>query len=112
VSDIIITEQAAQEIWKRYPDLNQPDQYLRVGTKGGGCSGVYYLLQPDQPKPNDQILFLHGFQVLLNAKSLPHIQGMTIDYQHSLLQQGFVFLNPQETSTCGCGKSFSPKSMK
>jgi len=112
VSDIIITEQAAQELLKRYPDLTQPDHYLRVGSKSGGCSGVYYVLQPDIPKPNDQILSMHGFQVLLNVKSLPHIQGMTIDYQSSLLQQSFTFSNPQETSKCGCGKSFSPKSMK
>src|SRR5262244_2606350 len=81
---------------------------LRLGVQGGGCSGLSYNIRFDtQPRERDRV-FQHGdVRVFVDPKSFIYLHGMTLDYQETLMQQGFVFVNPQATKSCGCGSSFS-----
>jgi len=81
---------------------------LRLGVLGGGCSGLSYQFKFDtRERPTDKIFEFDGVKVLVDPKSLLYLHGMTLDYQETLMQQGFVFVNPQATKSCGCGTSFS-----
>jgi len=81
---------------------------LRLGVQGGGCSGLSYNIRFDtQPRERDRIFQFGGVRVFVDPKSFIYLHGMTLDYQETLLQQGFVFVNPQATKSCGCGTSFS-----
>jgi len=81
---------------------------LRLGVQGGGCSGLSYNIRFDtQPRERDRIFQFGDVRVFVDPKSFIYLHGMTLDYQETLLQQGFVFVNPQATKSCGCGTSFS-----
>jgi iron-sulfur cluster assembly protein len=81
---------------------------LRLGVQGGGCSGLSYNVRFDtQPRERDRIFQFADVRVFVDPKSFIYLNGMTLDYQETLLQQGFVFVNPQATKSCGCGTSFS-----
>jgi iron-sulfur cluster assembly protein len=81
---------------------------LRLGVQGGGCSGLSYNIRFDtQPRERDRIFQHNGVRVFVDPKSFIYLHGMTLDYQETLMQQGFVFVNPQATKSCGCGTSFS-----
>ena len=81
---------------------------LRLGVQGGGCSGLSYNIRFDtQPRERDRIFQFGGVRVFVDPKSFIYLHGMTLDYQETLMQQGFVFVNPQATKSCGCGTSFS-----
>jgi len=81
---------------------------LRVGIQGGGCSGLSYNIRFDtQPRERDRIFQFGGVRVFVEPKSFIYLHGMILDYQETLMQQGFVFVNPQATKSCGCGTSFS-----
>jgi len=81
---------------------------LRLGVQGGGCSGLSYNIRFDtQPRERDRIFEFGGVRVFVDPKSFIYLHGMTLDYQETLMQQGFVFVNPQATKSCGCGSSFS-----
>ena len=81
---------------------------LRLGVQGGGCSGLSYNIRFDtQPRERDRVFQFGGVRVFVDPKSFIYLHGMTLDYQETLLQQGFVFVNPQATKSCGCGTSFS-----
>ena len=86
-----------------------PDQGgLRLGVQGGGCSGLSYNIRFDtQPRERDRIFEFAGVRVFVDPKSFIYLHGMTLDYQETLMQQGFVFVNPNSTKSCGCGSSFS-----
>src|SRR5215467_5660484 len=81
---------------------------LRLGVQGGGCSGLSYNIRFDtQPRERDRV-FQHGdVRVFVDPKSFIYLHGMTLDYQETLMQQGFVFVNPNASKSCGCGTSFS-----
>jgi iron-sulfur cluster assembly protein len=82
---------------------------LRVGVRGGGCSGFSYTLDltEDEKGETDEELESHGIKILVDMKSLLYLQGTEIDYRDDgMMQQGFLFKNPNATSTCGCGSSF------
>jgi iron-sulfur cluster assembly protein len=83
------------------------DQYLRVGVKGGGCSGMTYVLDFDQRKENDDVYELNGFQFILDRSHSIYLLGMEIDWSGGLNARGFTFRNPNASSTCGCGTSFA-----
>ena len=84
------------------------DEVLRVGVKGGGCSGLSYLIQTDTlTDNNDSILDFEEFKVVIDNKSMIYIKGMELDYTTGLEGKGFQFRNPNASSTCGCGESFS-----
>jgi iron-sulfur cluster assembly protein len=86
-----------------------PDQGgLRLGVQGGGCSGLSYNIRFDtQPRERDRIFQYGDVRVFVDPKSFIYLHGMILDYQETLMQQGFVFVNPQATKSCGCGTSFS-----
>ena len=81
---------------------------VRLGVQGGGCSGLSYNVRFDtQPRDRDRIFQYGDIRVFVDPKSFIYLHGMILDYQETLMQQGFVFVNPQATKSCGCGTSFS-----
>lgn len=108
VNDIELTEKAANEIKNIKASNNIPESHgLRLGVKGGGCSGLTYVLAFDeQPKEKDHVFELRGIKVFVDPKSLFYISGTVLDFTDGLNGRGFVFNNPQATKTCGCGNSF------
>jgi iron-sulfur cluster assembly protein len=81
---------------------------LRLGVKGGGCSGLSYSISFDtHPRERDRIFIFDGVRVFIDPKSYVYLHGMTLDYEETLLRQGFNFVNPNSTRSCGCGTSFS-----
>jgi|SRR5690348_1434611 iron-sulfur cluster assembly protein len=81
---------------------------LRLGVAGGGCSGLTYKfkLEPE-PRPGDQVFEFGGVKLFVDPKSYAHLEGLTLDYQESLMESGFVFKNPNAQHSCSCGKSFA-----
>ena len=85
-----------------------PDSFVRVGVKGGGCSGLEYQLVFDNvEKEGDQIFEDKGIKVVVDMKSLLYLYGTELDYAGGLNGKGFVFNNPNATRTCSCGESFA-----
>jgi len=80
---------------------------LRLGVKGGGCSGFSYSLTFDFEKERDNILECDNFKVYLDPKSTIYLKGIQLDHEAGLEGKGFVFKNPNASNTCGCGESFS-----
>ena|ERR1700734_972503 len=81
---------------------------LRLGVKGGGCSGMSYSIGFDAgPRERDNIFNFDGVQVFVDPKSFVYLKGMTLDYEETLMRQGFNFHNPNSARSCGCGTSFS-----
>ena len=107
--EIKLTEKAAIEIRRIKEQNNIPDShYLRLGVKGGGCSGFSYVLGFDsESRKGDQFFELHGIKVAVDPKSLFYVSGTELDFSDGLNGKGFVFNNPKATKTCGCGSSFS-----
>ncbi len=107
--EITITAKAAEQIRKIKAENNIPASHgLRVGVKGGGCSGLTYVLGFDaQTKAKDAVFEMHGITIYVDPKSLFYLSGTVLDYQDGLNGKGFVFNNPQAQRTCGCGNSFS-----
>ena len=107
---IMLTETAAKEIKKIIEDQQLPAEQtrLRVGVKGGGCSGFSYMLDlTEEPKSdNDEEMEAHGVKILVDMKSYLYLNGVEIDFKDEVMGRGFVFKNPNATSTCGCGSSF------
>jgi len=82
--------------------------YLRVGVKGGGCSGFTYTLDLTETRAEeDELWDHHGIQVLCDPRSMLYLNGTTVDFKDELMGRGFVFDNPNASSRCGCGSSFS-----
>jgi iron-sulfur cluster assembly protein len=107
--DVQLTSRAAAEIVKIRDENSIPATHgLRVGVKGGGCSGLSYVLAfEEQKRENDIIIEDHGIQLFIDPKSIMYLTGTTLDYTDGLNGRGFVFNNPSATKTCGCGSSFS-----
>ena len=82
-------------------------QYLRVGVKGGGCSGMSYLLGFDSKKENDSVYDFEGLTFVMEKAHEMYLYGMEIDWQGGLNSRGFTFQNPNASKTCGCGTSFA-----
>ena len=81
---------------------------LRLGVQGGGCSGMSYVIRFEtQSHERDHIFEFEDVRVFIDPKSLIYLNGMTLDYEETLMRQGFVFNNPNATKSCGCGTSFS-----
>jgi iron-sulfur cluster assembly protein len=81
---------------------------LRLGVKGGGCSGLSYAIACDaHPRERDRIFTFDGVRVFVDPKSFVYLKGMTLDFEETLMRQGFNFINPNSTRSCGCGTSFS-----
>jgi iron-sulfur cluster assembly protein len=81
---------------------------LRLGVQGGGCSGLSYNIRFDtKSRERDRIFEFDDVRVFVDPKSFIYLHGMTLDYQETLMQQGFVFVNPNSAKSCGCGTSFT-----
>jgi iron-sulfur cluster assembly protein len=81
---------------------------LRLGVMGGGCSGLSYSIKFDtRPRERDRVYEFDGVRVFVDPKSFLYLHGMTLDYEETLMRQGFNFINPNSTRSCGCGSSFS-----
>ena len=105
---ISITESAARHV-KEFTQVDHKNGYgLRVGVKGGGCSGLTYELDLQQePGPNDKIIEENGIRLFVDKKGYVFLAGTVLDYSDGLNGKGFVFNNPNAKTTCGCGTSFS-----
>ena len=106
---IILTPSATQEV-KRLMDKEQkPNLGLRLGVKGGGCSGLSYVLALEEaaPKQYDTVFEQEGLKLLVDAKSQLYLDGMTVDFKSSVMGGGFEFQNPNAKKSCGCGTSFT-----
>jgi len=107
---ITLTETAAREINSiiDQQELDRAVVRLRVGVKGGGCSGFSYLLDlTENQKETDETFEHFGVTVIVDPKSLLYLDGTTIDFKDEVMGRGFVFQNPNATTSCGCGSSFS-----
>lgn len=97
---IIITAKAIEEIQKIMDTKNIPGEYsLRIGTKGGGCSGVSYLLGFDKPLEDDKQYQVNGIKVLISKKHMMHIAGMELDFHDGSEARGFLFHDPTEPAS-------------
>jgi len=108
---INLSESAAKEIKSIIAEQSLPADKtrLRVGVKGGGCSGFSYMLDlvEDEPGETDELLESNGVQIVCDMKSYLYLNGAEIDFKDEVMGRGFVFKNPNATSSCGCGSSFS-----
>ena len=107
-SPVKLTEGAKQQLGRIRAEQGVPAHYaLRVGVKGGGCSGFSYLLGFDEEKERDTIYEFDGIRILMDKAHALYLLGMEIDWLEGLNNRGFIFNNPNAKETCGCGTSFS-----
>ena len=106
---LALSENAVQQVMELKRSQNLPDNvFLRMGVKGGGCSGMSYSLEFDSELgPHDREFEIDGVKVVCDKKSYLYLTGTTLDYVKQGLTGGFTFVNPQAKSACGCGESFS-----
>jgi iron-sulfur cluster assembly protein len=106
---ITVTPAALEEVKRLIAKEQKPNPALRVGVKGGGCSGMEYVLgiEDATPKLHDHVFEQDGVKVLSDAKSHLYLDGMTIDFKSGLMGGGFEFQNPNAKKSCGCGTSFT-----
>jgi iron-sulfur cluster assembly protein len=105
---IRITDKAAEKV-RDFLSAQQADVEiagLRVGVRGGGCSGFQYQLAFDAQRESDVLFESHGLKLLVDAESLPYVDGSVIDYEEGLQGAGFKVNNPNVVAACGCGSSF------
>ncbi len=109
ISEIKISEKAAKQIKVVMEENQVPENYaLRVGVKGGGCSGLTYTLGFDgEAREGDTVIEDNGVKLFVDGKSLFYLMGTVLDFTDGLNGKGFIFNNPNATKTCGCGESFS-----
>ncbi len=107
-SPVTLTAGAVKEIGKLMsaPDFDKTQQ-LRVGVKGGGCSGMTYILGFDHKTDKDQEFDINGINCIMDKSHEMYLFGMEIDWQNGLNNRGFTFKNPNASATCGCGTSFA-----
>ncbi len=105
---VALTEKAAKQVKQLMHTQGLENVYLRMGVKGGGCSGLSYSLEFDsEVGPHDKKFDIDGIQVVCDTKSYLYLNGTTLDYVTEGLTGGFTFSNPNAKSSCGCGTSFS-----
>lgn len=105
---VTLSERAARQVQKiRVDESIANDQFLRIAVKGGGCSGLSYNLGFDTATSNDHRFHVHDVEIIVDKRHLLYLEGICVDFHDGLDARGFVFNNPNATSTCGCGTSFS-----
>jgi iron-sulfur cluster assembly protein len=106
--EIVVTEAAAQEIAKQRDKRGTPSARIRVGVRGGGCTGFTYVFEwADELKPTDTEFKAEGHDlgIVVDPKSLVYLGGMTLDFVRGMMGHGFKFNNPNAKGSCGCGES-------
>jgi iron-sulfur cluster assembly protein len=107
---ITVSDSALQQIKRLVAKDGRPDVFLRVGVKGGGCSGFEYVLKLDTKNlPIDLAQEIDGVRVVCDGKSATFLEGSTLEYTGNLIGGGFKIENPNAARSCGCGTSFTPK---
>ena len=106
---IKVSDSAKDQVMKLKADQQVvADAFIRVGVKGGGCSGLTYLMDFDtQMKEDDKVFEDKGVKIVVDKKSFLYLVGTELDYAGGLNGKGFSFINPNANRTCGCGESFS-----
>lgn len=110
---VALTPRALEQVRRLVAKDGRPDVFLRLGVKGGGCSGFEYVLKLDvTPTAFDVAVDLDGVRVVSDTRSAPFLIGSTLDYTGNLIGGGFKFENPNVSRSCGCGTSFTPKAVQ
>lgn len=108
ITPVVLTPGAIAEVKKLMAAEGfDQAQSLRLGVKGGGCSGMSYILGFDHKKENDQVFEIDGITCIMDKSHEMYLFGMQVDWQEGLNNRGFTFSNPNASSTCGCGTSFA-----
>ena len=103
---VTFTPSALEELKKVIAE-NSGNKYLRVGAKGGGCTGLSYVLEMDEQNENDEVFEVEGVQFIMDKNHGLYLYGMEINWDNGLNNRGFTFSNPNASKTCGCGSSFA-----
>ncbi len=104
-SPVSFTESAIREIQRLQAE--NPDKKLRIGVKGGGCTGLSYVLEYDEQQDDDQTLNSGEVEYVMKKSHAMYLQGVEVDFGTGLDARGFTFTNPNASETCGCGQSFA-----
>lgn len=106
---VTITDTAVEYAKKRLAQRGTPDAAIRLGVRGGGCSGFSYVIEfsDEPPRERDLVFEAGGVRFFVDKKSFVYLAGSALDFEKTLVFQGFKFKNPQEASRCGCGHSFT-----
>jgi iron-sulfur cluster assembly protein len=103
---VTLTDIAAKKVQEFLASQETEGAGLRVGVRGGGCSGFQYQLALDEPREGDEVFDYEGIRVMVDEASLRYVDGSEVDYTESLMGSGFQVNNPNVVSACGCGSSF------
>jgi iron-sulfur cluster assembly accessory protein len=108
IAMVTITDKGAEKVREFIAAQNTDAAMagLRVGVRGGGCSGFQYQLAFDEQREDDTVFESHGLKLLVDGESLPYVRGSVVDYEESLQGAGFKVENPNVVAACGCGSSF------
>lgn len=106
-----ITDAAVEYAKQRLAQRGTPQAAVRLGVRGGGCSGFHYVIEfsDDPPRERDTVTECNGVKFYVDKKSLVYLSGSTLDFVNTVMFRGFKYLNPQEATKCGCGHSFTVK---
>ena len=105
---VTLTQNAVKEVRRLMGEEGfDNSKFLRIGVKGGGCSGLSYVLGFDEKKPEDEVYEYEGLSFIMNKSHGIYLMGMQVDWQDGLNARGFTFSNPNASKTCGCGTSFA-----
>ncbi len=104
---LVISESAAHEINRQRDKRGKPESAIRIGIRGGGCTGFAYLFEWDDnpPRQHDKVFKSHGATVIVDPKSFVYFQGTELDFVRGMMGRGFKFNNPNAKGSCGCGES-------
>jgi iron-sulfur cluster assembly protein len=104
--EVVITEAAAAEIAKQREKRGTPDAKIRIGVRGGGCTGFTYVFEwAETLRPTDKEFSAHGVSIVVDPKSLVYLGGMELDFTRGMIGHGFKLNNPNAKGACGCGES-------
>lgn len=106
-AELALTPKAVEMAKKSIERRGVPTEGLRLGVRGGGCSGASYVIEfADKIRERDRVFEFDGLKVIVDPKSLVYLRGSILDYEVKLMSHGFKFRNPNEKKSCGCGESF------
>ena len=105
-SPVFLTESAVNELKRLAGEGINSGKFLRIGVKGGGCSGMSYLLGFENKTDKDEVYEINDISLIINPSHLIYLNNMQINWEGGLNSRGFTFTNPNASKTCGCGSSF------